>query len=162
MIEKNLLDDIFSTPEEDISYFMDRLASNEAFGNMDPDTQEALASSAATDMPDKVSYPMLIEQISGNIKIQHGPNEQDYVWHIGHHPQKTYKVSVQRVVYSIAKIMNESLPPHIQAKIWLPYADWDIKEITFKSVGLNEEWFVDTKFIDKINVKIFETLNTLI
>lgn len=162
MIEKNLLDDIFSTPEEDVGYFMDRLAANEAFGNIDAETQEAFASSAASDMPDKISYPQLVEQKSGNIKIDHGPVDQDYVWHIGHHPQRHYKVSVQRVVYAIAKIMNESLPAHVQAKIWKPYSDWEIKEITFKAISLNSEWYVDAKYIERINIKLFEVLNTLL
>lgn len=162
MIEKNVLDEIFSTPEEDVEYFMDVLAENEAFGNLDPNTQEAVASIAATDKPDQISYPKLVEQISENIKIQHGPVEQDYVWHISHHPKKNYKVSIQRVTFSIAKTMNEHLPTHIQAKIWLPYADWDIKEITFKAIGLNGEWFVDKAFIDKINVDLFKVLNALL
>jgi len=161
-----LLDDVFGAPEEDVETFMDLLSSNEVVVNKGAPSMESIARSAAEDRPDQISYPVLVEQLSGLIRIQHGTHGEDYVWHIApYHPKKhvvNYKVSVQRVVYAIAKIMSEGLPSHIQAKIWLPYADWEIQEITFKAMGLNNEWSVNAKTIDAINLKIFETLNTLV
>lgn len=166
MEDRNLLEEIFSAPEEDVDTFMDLLASNEVVVNKGAPAMESIARSAAEDRPDMISYPKLIEQLSGMIRIQHGTHGEDYVWHIApFHPKKhvvNYKVSIQRAVYAIAKIMSEDLPSHIQAKIWLPYADWEIQEITFKALGLNNEWSVSPKTIDSINMKIFSTLNTLV
>lgn len=165
-ITKSLLDDIFSAPEADVESFMDLLEANEVVVNKGAATMESIARSAAEDRPDQISYPELIEQTSRQIRIQHGIHGEDYVWHIApHNPKRhvtNYKVTVERALYAIAKIMSEYLPAHIQAKIWLPYKDWDIQEITFKALGLNEEWSFDKKLIEKINLKLFETLNTLV
>lgn len=164
--EKNLLEQIFSAPEEDVETFMDLLSANDVIVNKGAGSMESLARSAAEDQPDKISYPELVEQISVLIRIQHGTHDEDYVWHIAPFVPSNkivnYKVSIERVIFAIAKIMKEYLPEHIEAKIWLPYADWDIQEITFKAIGLNADWTFQKSLVDKINLKIFQTLNTLV
>ena len=166
MAEKNLLDDIFSTPESDVETFMDLLSVNKVIVNKGAMTMESIARSAAEDRPDQISYPELVDQFAGMIRIQHGVHGDDYVWHIApHNPKRhvtNYKVTVERALYAMCKVMQENLPAEVVAKIWLPYKDWDIQEITFKAMELADKWYFNQALIDKTNAKLFEVLNTLV
>lgn len=163
---ENVLDRVFSAPEEDVETFMELLEQNQVLVNKNAPTMESIARSAAEDRPDQISYPKLVEQVSGLIKIQHGPHDDDYVWHMAPYvPSKkiiNFKVTANRVAYAIASVMQNHLPPKITAKVWLPYADWDIQEHTFKAMGLNADPLFQKMHIDKINADLFRTLNSLV
>lgn len=162
----NILDKVFSAPEEDVETFMDMLSRSDVVVNKGAPTMESIARSAAEDRPDQISYPQLVEQISGVIRIQHGPHGDDYVWHMAPFVQSrkivNYKVSIERVIFAIANIMKDHLPAEVQAKIWLPYADWDIQEITFKALELNAHPLFQKFHIEKINQQLFITLGSLV
>ena len=112
---------------------------------------------------DTVKAPVLIDQISGKIRIQHGSDSDDYVWHISTTDYRIkWKVSEERLIYALAKTMNEVIPPRIKVNIWRPMSDWDIQEYTFKAFDLQNEWSVTRKDIEKLTVKLFEVLNTLV
>jgi hypothetical protein len=154
-MEKNLLDDIFNTPEEQVETFMEAIKSLVA----DPGDYSRVVSGAV----DQVSAPELVDQQSGYIRISHGHHGEDYVWHISaFHPKKPWRVSIDRVVYAIAKVMNGVIPQTIEVRIFLPMADWDLQEITFKAMGLSVAWNVNGTSIAKMNLKLFEVLNTLV
>ncbi|NDC22605.1 MAG: hypothetical protein EBZ49_00520 [Proteobacteria bacterium] len=154
-MEKNILDDIFNTPEEQVETFMEVIKPLVT----DPNSFSRVTGG----QPDQISAPSLVDQVSGWIRIQHGWHGEDYVWHISaHHTKKPFKVSIDRVVYAIAKVMNDVIPQTVEVKIWLPMQDWEIQEITFKAVDLASSWNVSEESINKLNLKLFEVLGTLV
>jgi hypothetical protein len=57
--------------------------------------------------------------------------------------------------------MNPHIPDTVEVKIWRPYGDWEIKEYTFKAIGLKEAWQFESSAIKKINEQLCSTLNAL-
>lgn len=154
-MENNILDDIFNTPEEQVETFMEVIK---------PLVTDPNSFSRVTDgKPDQIAAPSLVDQVSGWIRIQHGWHGEDYVWHISaHHPKKPFRVSTERVVYAIAKVMNDVIPQTTEVKIWLPMQDWEIQETTFKAVGLASVWSITDDILNKLNLKLFDVLGTLV
>lgn len=151
-MEKNILDDVFNTPDEQIETFMDVLKSN-----------NVVADNRFSGTPDQIEAPELIDQTSGFIRIQHGYHGEDYVWHISaFHRQKQFKVSIERVCYAIAKVMNTVIPQTTEVKMWLPMKDWEIDEITFKAMGLKSAWNITAQNLNKLTAEVFVVLNTLV
>jgi hypothetical protein len=122
-----------------------------------------IARQIVSENPDKVKAPQrLAEHLSGFIRIFCGQHRSDYVWHIEHAAiRRPWKVSNERVIYIIAKIMHESLPD-IEAKIWPPQVDWELRTITFKAIGLADVWSFHQSDVEKINQKLFTALNPLV
>jgi hypothetical protein len=58
--------------------------------------------------------------------------------------------------------MNETIPSRVEVKIWKPYADWDIKDITFKAINVRSEWSLSDEDMNTITIRLFEILNTLV
>lgn len=139
-----ILDDFFNKPSED------------------SDTEEVFKI-GGEDFDDKefsVEIPELTGQEMGNIRIMHGWHGNDYVWHIS---TKHHKIAFRTdPVEPIARCMNEVVPPSIEVKIWLPLADWDIQEYTFKAIELKACWQISQKSLDALNIKIFTLLNSMI
>lgn len=153
---KNILDDVFNTTEEDVETFV------EAIGPLIGESDD-YSRRVASGKPEQVQAPQLVEQTSGFIRIQHGWDGSNYVWHISAwHHQRPFKASIERVMYAIAKIMNAVIPQSVEVKIWPPYQDWDIQEITFKAMDLDDHWSITKKSLDEMNLKLFEVLNTLV
>jgi len=150
----NRLEDIWNTPEEDVETFMEAI--KPIIGDS-PDYNRIVSGK-----PDEIQAPELTEQISGDIRIQHGWHGQDYVWHIAANPKKPFRVSDERVIYATAKIMNDTIPQDVRVNIWLPFQDWDIREFTFKAFGLEEKWSITEKALEKLVANLFEALNTLV
>ena len=157
--EHNILDDIFKTPEEDVETFMDVLKDKEVAVTKTNEWDRAVSG-----RPDeRLKEPRLGTHISGHVKIECGWHGSDYVWHLcSVHPKKQFKVSMERVSYSIAKVMNSIIPSSITVNFFLPYADWDIQEYTFKAIDLEHEWSITDEALGKVRVELFEILNTLI
>ena len=157
MEEKNILDDVFKTPEEEVETFV------EAMSELITDPNTSDASRIVHGRPEKISYPELVIQRSGLIGIQHGWDGQNYVWHISPiHPKRPWKVSMDRVVYSIAKTMNTVIPNTTTVNFWLPHQEWEIAEITFKALDLKNVWSISNGDLEEVNKQLFEILNTLV
>lgn len=156
--EKNLLDDIFNTTDDEVETFMDAIAP------LVKDAQKDDLGKIAKGEPEQISAPeSLIDQVTKFISIQHGWHDKAYVWHFApSHPKKPFKYPLDRVVYGIAKAMNDVIPSNVEVKIWLPYADWDIQEITFKAMDLKDEWSVTDAIISKLTEGLFEILNQMV
>lgn len=150
----NILDDIFNTSEQDVETFMDVIGDS-----VQIKTDEF--AKLFSDKAHQVSDPKLSAQQMANIQIEHGWHGVDYVWHINSHPKRPFKISQERLVYSIAKVMNKVIPDHIVVNVFTPLADWDIKEYTFKAMDLKSEWSIGDSNIEKLNLELFEVLNTL-
>jgi len=156
-VDRNLLDDVFGKSEEQIETFVEAIS--DAITDPNKDDIDKIKSGE----PDKISAPEFIDQTSGFIRVSHGWHDADYVWHIApNHIKKPFKISAERVVYGIAKVMNEVIPQDCEVKIWLPYADWDIQEYTFKAMDLRSHWQVSEEAIGKMNLNLFELLNTMV
>ena len=153
-MEKSILDDVFGKTEEEVETFMDAIKSQVTV----PDKYSRMAE----DRPDMVSAPEFTDQISGSIRIQSGKHGDDHVWHISCDPRKQWKVSLERVCYAVANVMNGVIPSTVRVNIFLPYADWDVQEITFKAIDLGNCWNVSDKVISDMNIKLMTILNTLV
>ena len=155
--EKNILDDIFSKTEEEVETFMDAVQAS--IGEDDRSDFD----SKFDDKEFAVATPEFLMQESGDIRIAHGWHGSDYVWHIStRHPKIPFKVDAKRMLYGVAKTMNDTIPDSVEVKIWLPYADWDIQEYTFKAIDLKSCWQVTGKVIEGMNLKMFNILNTMV
>lgn len=100
--------------------------------------------------------------LSGFVRIHHGWHNNDYVWHIEHASiRRPWKVPIKRVIYAIAKTMHAALPD-IEATIWPPQMDWELRMITFKALNLKHEWSFSEDMVEKINNTLFEVLNKMV
>lgn len=151
------LESFFKASEDDVGTFVDVI--KEEGG----DHLVAGSRKIAAGKPDQVRAPKRFrESLSGFIRIFHGWHDMDYVWHIEHAAiRRSWKVSTNRVIYIIAKIMHDSLPD-IEAKIWPPQLNWELKTITFKALNLKGEWSFSEDIIEKINRDLFDTLNKVV
>lgn len=158
---RNVLVELFETTEEDVGTFLDvitdRISKSGDSGSMD------LARRLVSGEPDKVKSPRkLQESLSGFVRIFHGWHNKDYVWHIEHAAiRRPWKVSVDRVIYIVAKIMHEALPD-VEATIWPPHHDWELRTVTFKALGLADAWSFNEADVSSINNRIFESLNQVV
>ena len=156
------LSSFFNHSQQDAQTFCDALKGSFQ-DTPDASTEPNHVRSIVADSPDKVKAPArLAEHLSGFIRIFCGQHRSDYVWHIEHAAiRRPWKVSNERVIYTIAKIMHESLPD-IEAKIWPPQVDWELRTITFKAMGLADTWSFHPSDVEKINQKLFTALNPLV
>lgn len=151
----NLLEEVFKTPEEDVETFAEAIDSAVLLKNSEFDRIQ-------NSDGERFEQQRLVEQISGKVKIQHGPILSDYVWHISTTSHKIdFRASDERLLFAIARVMNNYVPQTIPVNIFLPQADWDIKEYTFKAIGLVGLWSFQQKEIDKMNLELFNVLNAL-
>ena len=164
MSDKNILDDIFNAKEEDVETFADVF-----LGKTEGSTEQGVRSDsqkivdAAKGKGDTVAHPDLKISRNGYIEISFGWHERDHVWHISPwHEKKQYRVTLNRVVYAISKVMSSRIPSHIHVDIFLPNKHYSIPEITFKAKGLLDDWSVRDDDIKELNEQIFEVLNTLV
>jgi hypothetical protein len=172
-MSKNLLDDIFNAPEEDVKTFSDivkekfpeeteldkREASNLA-------SDQADATKLASGEPDKAKYDAdLVEQISGFISIKHGWHGDDYVWHFDAiHPKKPWAVREERILYAIAKTLREFIPQETRINLHPPlnYMEVTVSEYTAKVLDIRHAWNVRKEDFERATVRLFEVMNTLV
>ena len=160
MNTKNLLDDIFKTSDDQVSTFMDAL---QGIIQEDRSRSPSDIEKIQSGKPDTILSAEQIVQVSGFIRVMRGWDGEDYYWHFAPAtPKKPWKVSIDRVVYALAKVMSGWIPPSTPVKIWLPYADWEIKEVTFKAMGLKTLWNVTQRDVTQMSLKALEVLNTLV
>jgi hypothetical protein len=156
---KSVLDDVFKAPEENVETFYDALKGAIQEGVQRSDV-ERITSGKPEAVKDSHSYVL---QTSGFIQIDHGWHNEDYALHI--RPittRKPWRVTTNRVIYAIAKVVASTIPNHVEVKIWPPQPAWEINEITFKAIDLKSEWSVSTHDLEKMVAKMFEVLNTLV
>lgn len=104
----------------------------------------------------KISFPSQVTQVSGRVKITHGPSGDDYIWHIScDRPRCSHQV----FIYTIIKTMNTVIPQTTKVDVFAPAADWEIKEWTFAARGINNAWNVDEKDIKNLSLKLLESIN---
>lgn len=161
---KSVLDDIFGTAEEDVKTFSDILRDEEALESLSETAAGQDLKDVLTGKPrpaiDDHSFKM---QQSGFIGIEHGYHSDDYVWHLQPlRANKSWKVSLNRVAYAIAKTLNTVIPNSTEVKIFYPKSDWDIQAFTFKAVGLKNVWSVSHRELDAVTLELFKVLNTLV
>jgi hypothetical protein len=155
--EKNILDDVFSRSEEELETFMEAVKENIGQDDMGDFHSKFDDKEIGAETPDYIT------QESGNIRITHGWHGTDYVWHMStKHPKIPFKVDAKTMLYTVAKTMNDTIPSSVEVKIWLPLADWDIQEYTFKAVDLKSSWQITQKAIEALNLKLFNVLNTMV
>ena len=156
---KTIWEDVFGTPEDQVETFLDVI--KDKGGVVDPEASDF--SRIVNGVADRIEAPNLVDQTSGFVRIQHGWHGKDYVWHISPiKSRRSWRVSVDRVIYATAKMMSGSIPDDIEVKIWKPYLEWEVKEITFKAIGLKDRWAFSQSVMDKMHLKLFEVLNTLL
>lgn len=145
----NELEKFFSTPKEDL----DEIIETFKVGEMENFDDKEIG----------VESPEFKTQEMNAIRISHGWHGSDYVWHIStKHPKIQFKVGQRDLLAVVAKTMNEVVPSNVEVKIWLPFADWDIQEYTFKAIDLKNCWQVSDKAIEGLNIKLFNALNTVV
>lgn len=154
------LDKIFNTSDQEVDTFVDTLSGLiESKGGIpyQSDTMRKIISGK----PDKVrTPPPLSEYLSGFIRIFCGWHNADFVWHIEPAAiRKPWKTKESRIVYVIASIMIDHLPPDMKAKMFYPEADWENRSITFKALDIENCWSFDHSLVEKINQRLFEVLN---
>lgn len=157
---ESILDQVFSTPEEEVKTFMEVIKESvsEHDDNASGDGLEEIINGKVA----QINPADLLTQQSGWVQIGHGWHGEDYVWHIcPSHAKKSWACENDTVCFAVAKTMNTVIPQDIEVKIWLPYSDWDVKEITFKAIDLKSCWNVTDKEIRKMTIKLFEVLNAL-
>lgn len=162
MADRDLLSEIFSQPEHEVRSFMDTIRDTVQNGpetsdleNLDGKKHNVKAASSSKD------------QVSGLIHIETVWHKDDCAWHIAPaHPRRPWKVSEDRVLYTIMRVMSGTIPSTIRVDISLPYHDpegnWDIKEITFKARDIRAAWNVSDKDLEKMVEQLFEALNELV
>ena len=156
------LEAYFKTTEKDAVRFIDTISDivqKEGGGAHEDYVVRQLVSGK----PDRVKTPKRFAvHLSGFVRIFCGWHSSDYVWHIEHAAiRRQWKVSDAKVIHMISMIMHDHLPD-IEAKIWTPQPDWELRTITFKAVGLANFWNFEESTVDKINSKLFEVLNTVV
>lgn len=153
--KRNILDAVFGASEEDVTTFMDVMKENEIVASE--------GDWVTKDSPDYIEVTAeLVEQRVGTIQIEHGWHEDNYVWHFSPwHTRKPYRETLERVVYGIAQTMNEVIPQSVEVKIFLPYKDWEIPEVTFKAIDLRSCWNINDVIIADLNEKLFRILNQM-
>jgi hypothetical protein len=151
------LEEFFKATDGEVSTFVDVLKQHH--GELE-DRDLFVARKLASGQPDKVIAPKRFTMaLSGFVRIFHGWHNKDYVWHIEHAAiRRPWKVPLNRVIYIIAKSMHDILPD-IDATIWPPQYDWELKTITFKALNLSNEWSFSEDLIEKINNRLFDLLN---
>jgi len=157
------LENLFSPSQADVETFVDVLTEKIGAEYETRPHEGNLLRKVVSGEPDRVFFPkMLSEQISGFVRIFHGWHDDDYVWHIEHASiKRPWKVSIERVVYMVAKTMHDNLPD-VEARIWLPQGDWELKSISFKALGVSGEWSFHEEDVARINAKLFEILQPLV
>lgn len=158
---KSPLDDLFETPDKDVDTFMDTLQDVLKDGN--PRLEKGFVRKLVSGEVDRVKAPKPLKPcLSGFVRIFHGWHRNDYVWHIEHAAiRRPWKTPIDRVIYTIAKIMHANLPD-VEAKIWPPLPDWELKTVTFKALDLNSYWNFSESDIQKINEALLDSLNKLV
>ena len=158
-----LLDRIFQTPDEDVETFADVIkkeAETSPAGSFDKDFLAKAAKGEQVGI-EKTYRPK--EQVQGFIRIISGWLGADFVWHIGPaHPKKPWKVSLDRVIFAMVHTLNKYLPKEQRVDIFPPYQDWEIPEVTLKAIGIKNEWWVDEKELEKLNLEFMKVLNPLL
>lgn len=97
------------------------------------------------------------------IECVHGYSGDDYLWHISpRRARKQWKVSSDLVITHLAYVMSHFIPSSVEVKIWAPYMDWDIKEITFRAVGLKDSWAFDENKLPDVVQALLKKGNELV
>jgi len=158
---RNLLVELFDATEEEVGTFLDVIT--DRVDKTHGSDSMSLVRRLVSGEPDKVKAPKkLVESLSGFVRIFHGWHNKDYVWHIEHAAiRRPWKISIDRVIYIVAKIMHDALPD-VEAMIWPPHHDWELRTVTFKAMGLADEWSFNEVDVEKINQKLFESLNQVV
>lgn len=149
MANNNLLDEIFDAKEEDVETFADVIGMGE----------HKFAANEVARVRKTSEFQVSRQK---NIEINCGYHESDYVWHIKPwHKKKPWAVSIDRVVYAIAKILHELIPHDVQIETYLPASDWEIEEVTIKALGGMSHWSLREEDFQKVTGQMFEILNPL-
>lgn len=160
---KAIMREIFDTPKEDVDQFFDAISENvseELFPGAPKDSSRKLISGK----PDVVKGPKnLTQEVSGFIRIWSGWHDDAYVWHIEPAQiRRPWKVPDKRVMYAVAKTMNEVLPKRVTVDIWTPQRDWEIRTFTFKAQGVRHEWSIQEEDLQRLTRSLFEVLTPLV
>lgn len=155
---KNILDDVFKRPEPEVRKFSELMrtpveAAPTGLSGVD------WAKRGGTE---RIAAFVPQTQQSGGILIQHGWNGTDYVWNIEPAPRRRWKVSLDRVIYAVAKTMNQTVPPNVRVNIFRPARDWEVKILTFRAYGLGECWNVRKRDVEEMTIRVFSVLNPLV
>jgi len=155
------LDGFFNVSQEEAETFYDAMATTIQTGGDSP--KEDMIRRIVSGKPDRVKMPArLTDEVSGFVRVIHGPHGEDYVWHVEHAAlRRPWKTTNERIIFIIATIMHDCLPD-IEAKIWPPAGDWELRTITFKALGLVDEWTFHESLVQKINLRLFAALNPLV
>lgn len=157
---KTILDDVFSRPEKEVTYFVGMLAANAAAEAPKDKKGKTIADKLGSEA--RMVAATFSTQIAGNVQIQHGWNGDDYVWHIEPVNRRKWKSSADRAIYATAKAMHGVIPDHVFVRIFRPQSDWEIKVFTFKAEGLKQCWNVSQEDLARLNLNLFKVLNALI
>ena len=158
----DVLRSVFESPDDEMETFFDALQG--AMGDEGGEPSGSATRKIVAGKPDQVQVQAKqTEEVSGFIRILRGWHGQDYVWRIEPAAiRRSWRVSIDRVLYAVAQTMNKVVPKNIEVKIWLPKSDWELKAITFKAMGLSEEWSVTQEDLEKLSTALFEVLNPLV
>lgn len=160
---RHMLREILDTPREDVEQFFDAIAENvsdELFPEAPKDSRRKLISGK----PDAVKGPKnLSQEVAGFVRIWSGWHDDAYVWHIEPAQiRRPWKVPDERVMFAVAKAMNEVLPKRVMVDIWKPQRDWEIKTFTFKAQDIRHEWSIQEEDLKKLTQALFSVLTPMV
>lgn len=164
---KGILDFLFRAPEQEVRTFSELMRTPtsrqvDALPGADGLHDPSEVQGAVTSMPNKVRSAVYQRQASVGVVIEHGWHGADYVWHIEPDRRRSWTVTTDRVIVAIARTINTVVPHHVGVDIFMPYADWDRKIITFKAYELGECWNVADSDLKRLVTHLFTVLSSLI
>lgn len=159
---KNPLESLFEPSEKEVETYVDVLRDFIQEDLIEDSSRGNLRRIVSGEVDRVIAPKPLSSSLSGFVRLFHGWHRGDYVWHIEHAAiRRPWKASIDRVIYTIASIMHDFLPD-VEAKIWPPKEDWELKTITFKALNLDSYWNFNEADIEKINQVLLSSLNKLV
>lgn len=159
----DMLRQIYDAPKADVESFFDAV-SQHAAEDLFPGAPKETSRKLISGKPDAVKGPKnLTEYISGYVRIWTGWHDDAFVWHLEPAQiRRPWKAPEERILYAVAKTMNEYLPKRILVDIFLPPRDWEIKTFTFKALGLKDEWSIQEEDLKKLTKSLFDVLTPMV
>ena len=155
---REILDDVFGMDDEVAETFLENVHTQ---FQTDTDTGDDIGFDTVEKYNVKSPEFTVLQQ--GFIRVKHGVDGTDYVWHISpHHPKKPWAARPEHLLLAIKRVFTTVVPPTTRMWIWSPEPEWEILEWTFKAVKLMEAWSVSQEDIDAMNKQLLEVCNSMV
>lgn len=151
-LSDNVLDEIFSTPEEDV----------ETFGEyVEKSSESSITKNEAAKIRSTAAF---LVETQGRFTIEHGRHESNYAWHIEQTNKgrnNSQEKSIRAIVHAVAKVLRKYLPDDVFLDIYLPQPRHGIEVLTVRANDAIDHWAVGEDTLKMISGRLFEVLNAL-